>query len=307
MNGTVWPVWVFVEATSPGGFLGSYGCSPPSTDDLYWYSKVAGFSHFGFFEPLLQTHGLTCGPARTGPPPAWLTIVALAVRRLPRTRAVAFTTLRPTRSPLTTPSKRPLARRAKLRVTLRLPTVTRTRFAFVPRGRRMATSASPPEIRSARFETTCTASLPAASPVRGARSATTATAMAGNVLRIAPGRIASPLSARVYPLGRSCQTPTCPTRAARASTAVRPADRPRREASRGRPPPPRRGRSGGCGFPAPARPCATDPAAASRTGRSRPGRPGSEPRRNQARRCGSERAPSPSAAAAAGAGTRGRA
>src|SRR3954451_11042259 len=46
-NGIVWPVWVFVEATSPGGFLGSYGCSPPSTDDLYWYSKVVGFSHFG--------------------------------------------------------------------------------------------------------------------------------------------------------------------------------------------------------------------------------------------------------------------
>src|SRR3954468_8302330 len=198
MNGTVCPFWVFVDATSPGGFLGSYGCSPPSTDDLYWYSKVAGFSHFGFFEPFLQTHGFTCGPARTGPPPAWLTIVALAVRRLPRTRTVALTTLRPTRSLLTTPSKRPLARRgerrgarrAKLRVTLRLPTVPRTRFAFAPRGRRMATSASPPEIRSARFETTCTASLPAASPVRGARSATTATAMAGNVLRIAPERIA---------------------------------------------------------------------------------------------------------------------
>src|SRR3954465_4595599 len=111
MNGTVCPFWVFVEARSPGGFLGSYGWSPPSTDDLYWYSKVAGFSHFGRFDPLLQTHGLTCGPEMTGPPLAGLTMVALAVRRLPRTRTVAFATLRPIRSPVTTPSKRPLARR----------------------------------------------------------------------------------------------------------------------------------------------------------------------------------------------------
>src|SRR3954470_12923012 len=141
-KGTVAPVCVVVVATSPGGLFGSYGCIPPSVDDLYSYSYVAGLPHFGFFDSLLQTHGWTCGPDSTGPPLAWFTIVTFAPRRLPlRPRSVARRTVRPTRRPVTSPSTCPFWRTAKRRVTLRLPALTRSRDGLAPRGREIATSA----------------------------------------------------------------------------------------------------------------------------------------------------------------------
>src|SRR4051794_21826322 len=113
-NGTVVPVWVVVVATSSGGLFGSYGWKAPSTDERYWYSYVGACSHFGSFEPFSQVHGLTCGPEIAGPPFAWSTSVIRAVRR---PGADALRTFEPTRRPVSSPSKRPFGRRAKLLVT----------------------------------------------------------------------------------------------------------------------------------------------------------------------------------------------
>src|SRR3954465_5461188 len=101
-KGTVAPVRVVGVATSPGGLFGSYGCIPPSVEDLYSYSYVAGLSHFGFFDSLLQPQGGPCAPDSAAPPLAWFTIVTFAPRRLPlRPRSVARRTVRPTRRPVT--------------------------------------------------------------------------------------------------------------------------------------------------------------------------------------------------------------
>ena len=72
--------------------------------------------------------------------------------------------------PVTSPRNPPSARTANRRVTSRPPTVTSTEPGRTPRGSRTATSASPPETRSARLESTSTVErLQPASPRLGRR------------------------------------------------------------------------------------------------------------------------------------------
>ncbi len=112
--------------------------------------------HCGSLEPFVHTHGCTCGPAITGPPIAWLVMVALAAVT---PGELAVTTLAPSERPLTIPSMRPFGRSANALETSREPTVTFRRDASTPV---TATSASPPEIRSARLESTWIFAMPAA-------------------------------------------------------------------------------------------------------------------------------------------------
>ena len=121
----------------------------------------------------MQTHGWICGPEKTGPPLGWLAIVMRAVSA----PSVATSSLAPTSSPVTRPSKRPLGRTANAPVTSRPSSVTRMAAGSAPS---MATSASPAEIRSARFETTSifNAALALAGAIRSAVSAATSVLMA---------------------------------------------------------------------------------------------------------------------------------
>src|SRR5947209_9124490 len=149
MKGTVAPVCVVVVVVSPGGFLGLHDWKP--FEVMHSYLKVAGLSHFALFELFWQTHGLTCGPEKTGPPLAWSMIVSLAVRR-PGAEAVSL--FLPTFRPVTRPSNRWVGRILNSPVMLWPRRRTVTFEAFRPFGRRIATSASPPEITSARSERT---------------------------------------------------------------------------------------------------------------------------------------------------------
>src|SRR6476659_1470089 len=75
MNGTVLPWSVVVEATSEGGFFGSYGWNCCVVDDLYWYAYLTGSLHCESVAVDWHCHGLTCGPENTGPPFGWSKIV----------------------------------------------------------------------------------------------------------------------------------------------------------------------------------------------------------------------------------------
>src|SRR3954454_14955875 len=121
MNGTVLPSSVVVVATSDGGFFGSYGWKPPLVD-MYVSSYLTGSLHWSSVAVAWHFHGLTCGPAKTGPPFGWFVMVMAAP--LPD-GSRAFSVLRRSASPVTSPSKRPFSRTAKALVTSILPSFTR--------------------------------------------------------------------------------------------------------------------------------------------------------------------------------------
>src|SRR5439155_22578253 len=134
--------------------------------------------------------GLTCGPEKTGPPLAWSMIVSLAVRR-PAAEAVSL--FLPTFRPVTRPSNRWVGRILNSPVMLWPRRRTVTFEALRPLGTRMATSASPPEITSARSEGTSMrgpgfsfAAWAAAGRATASAAATTATTSSVGRLRIAP-------------------------------------------------------------------------------------------------------------------------
>ena len=128
-----------------------------------------------------QTHGCSCSPAKTGPLAGWFVIVRRAVLGPfvfdfgPVGTEWATTSL----SPSTSPERRPLnvssARSANALVTSLPFSVTVTLSSVNLCGKRTSTSASPPEIRSARFESTRSPSSPCLGPFafagRAARSA----------------------------------------------------------------------------------------------------------------------------------------
>src|SRR3954452_17831559 len=169
MNGTVTPSVVVVVSTSSsaGGFFGSYswnappllfevvpGSAAPSWDEpfLTYRKRYDGaWLHFASFALVWQVHGLIWGPASTGPPIGWFVTYSRAALP-PEMRAVSGT--RPTGSLRTRPSSVRVPVRWRDDVTLRLPALSRRRLFFAPRGSVTRTSASPPETRSARFDST---------------------------------------------------------------------------------------------------------------------------------------------------------
>src|SRR5438128_4667767 len=189
MKGTVVPVCVCVVVVSPGGCFGSHD-RKPELEVMHLYLKVVALSHFALFDLFWQTHGLTCGPEKTGPPLAWSMIVSLAVRR-PGAEAVSL--FLPTFRPVTRPSNKWVGRILNSPVMLCPRRRTVTFEALRPLGRRMATSASPPEITSARSERTSMrgpgfsfAACAAAGRATANAAAPTATTSSVNRLRIAP-------------------------------------------------------------------------------------------------------------------------
>src|SRR4051812_11694533 len=118
----------------------------PSVEDRYWKSYAAGWLHCLSTAVAWQVQGWICGPEKTGPPFGGLVIVSRAAW----TPAAATTGLTPLRSPVSRPWHLPLGRTANALDTSRPFTVTRA--ADTPRGRSTCTSASPPEIRSARLD-----------------------------------------------------------------------------------------------------------------------------------------------------------
>src|SRR3954466_14587296 len=122
---------------------------------------------------VLHTHGCTCGPANTGPPMGWLVIVRRA--RRPSGRA-AVISLGPLASPVTSPVRRPPPASEKAAVTSRPSTSALTGVVAASSGRSMATSASPPEIRSARLDSTSMRRSPSAAFAVPAADAATSTA-----------------------------------------------------------------------------------------------------------------------------------
>ena len=87
----------------------------------------------------------------------------LAGRRSRRARSACW---RPTFRPVTSPSKRPFGRSANALVTSTPSRSTRTVAGSRPGASRAATSASPPEIRSARFDRTSSPCTPLAASSR---------------------------------------------------------------------------------------------------------------------------------------------
>src|SRR5207302_5749886 len=123
----------------------------PVIDDLYWYAYEVGALHCGSVDPFMQTHGLICGPLTTGPPIAWLVTVMLDDAPL---AVVAVSVFAPSFKPVSRPSYNPLGRTANWEVTVCVPRVILTSLGSVPAGRITATSARPPEMRSARLDRT---------------------------------------------------------------------------------------------------------------------------------------------------------
>src|SRR2546425_4424848 len=96
-----------------------------------------------------QTHGWVCEPSSTGPPIAWLVMVSEARRPLESARK----SLRPGTMPVSTPrSTRAVESARNMAVTSRPLSDSRTWLGATLFGTRTSTSASPPLIRSARFE-----------------------------------------------------------------------------------------------------------------------------------------------------------
>ena len=96
-----------------------------------------------------HTQGWICGPENTGPPIGWLVTTRLARCLPPMSAKIA---VRPTSRPVTRPMVRPSARRANAADTSRVPATTRSPCDGEPAGTTISTSASPPEIRSARLD-----------------------------------------------------------------------------------------------------------------------------------------------------------
>src|SRR6267378_3720965 len=98
-----------------------------------------------------QIHGVVCEPSSTGPPIGWFVITRRASR--PPRPSPATKSLRPSTRPRTSPrSVRASSLAVKAPVTSRSLSDSRTLFGATPFGTRTSTSASPPLMRSARFE-----------------------------------------------------------------------------------------------------------------------------------------------------------
>ena len=109
-----------------------------------------------------QIHGWSCSPEKTGPLARWFVIVRCSAGcgfPFGVVPVLATTWFSPSASPSTRPLNVPSARSANLLVTSTPSTVTRTSAMSTPSGTTTSTSASPPEIRSARFESTRISSL----------------------------------------------------------------------------------------------------------------------------------------------------
>src|SRR3954454_15424402 len=110
---------------------------------MYWELNSGAFDHTGP-TPLRHFHGLICGPAVTGPRMSWLKIVS----RAPWWRPLMATTLfAPSFRPLSRARYWPFGRTANCEVTFLPLSVT-----FAPAGV-TRTRTSPPDTRSARFDT----------------------------------------------------------------------------------------------------------------------------------------------------------
>ena len=116
-----------------------------------------------------HSQGWICSPENTGPPIGWF----LMVISWPEPSGMrALRRLSPSARPVTSPAYWPFSRTAKLEV-MSLPlSVTRTAAASVPGASRAATSASPPEIKSARLDSTSIPWIPAARTAAGTSAAT---------------------------------------------------------------------------------------------------------------------------------------
>ena len=101
-----------------------------------------------------QTQGFVCVPSSKGPPRGWFVIFRLAeCRPWPCTADLASNRFSPTRRPRSTPCKLRGPALAAKPVPTSLPSsVSRTRSIGTERGSFTSTSASPPLMRSARFD-----------------------------------------------------------------------------------------------------------------------------------------------------------
>ena len=112
-----------------------------------------------------QIHGWICGPENTGPPLGWLVTFRRATCLPPRSAVI---TVGPVSRPVTSPTVRPSARRANAAETSRTPAVTWTAAVAAPSGMTISTSASPPEIMSARLDSVLICSGASPVPAGGA-------------------------------------------------------------------------------------------------------------------------------------------
>src|SRR5436190_7337672 len=127
-------------------------------DEMYSYAYVVGLLHCASTAPSSHCHGWICGPEVTGPPMAWLTIVWL-VEAPPGT--VALSVLLPRLSPVTRPPSSPPVGSSSSVMSMPLRR-TCSSDAETPSGGATLISTSPPEIRSARLDTTSMAGVVAA-------------------------------------------------------------------------------------------------------------------------------------------------
>src|SRR6185295_2867850 len=128
-----------------------------------------------------QIHGMVCEPSRIGPPLGWFVTVRRELTKLP-SLALAVIALAPSLSPVTRPTMRPSARFVNAEVTS-VPLTSTLRLDALPIGGVLiSTRTSPPETRSARFDSVvivgATPALlpPPPPPPQAARTAETTTA-----------------------------------------------------------------------------------------------------------------------------------
>lgn len=158
MYGTRCPALVVVQARSAGrvSFAGS-GANLPAVVRYTWSTRVAIEQSASVGGPSLspvtvvnaavsQMNGCSCGPENTGPVTGWSSRTS---RALPVPGAVAVSTLRPARKPVTSPSSaRPASTRRRLPVTSVPSRSTRTFATGTPAG-------SSRRMRASCAETTC--------------------------------------------------------------------------------------------------------------------------------------------------------
>src|SRR3954466_6458681 len=126
MYGTDAPWSVVVIAIDAAGTAAVYGLNECVAASMYWNVKGGAPSPCAFVgtgKPaiVLQIHGCTWAPAKTGPPLGWFVTVRCTVGPL---RIVAIRSLAPLARPVTTPSYAPPGRTANAEVTSLPSTVT---------------------------------------------------------------------------------------------------------------------------------------------------------------------------------------
>src|SRR3954447_11941915 len=164
MNGTVSPVSVVVFAIceSGGGLAGASSSNgeatwlpaaeidEPPVAGRYWYVVTGSALHCASRAPAWHCHGWICGPLNSGPPLGGVVSASCA----PPFGVRAVTVLFPSFSPVTSPTTSPSGPTPKARVWSAPAAVTfRPEVVRTPR---RPTSASPPETRSARPDSTLT-------------------------------------------------------------------------------------------------------------------------------------------------------